>query len=913
MPKAAFIDRLRAVAGEDAVSVLYTDRAAHAADRWARTRLSRVAGDPPNGLPDIVVWPRDVRTVSRVMRACRDAEMPVVPFGAGTGTCGGTIVLEGGVSLDLSRLNKVLRVDELSMSVQVEAGVSGEELEKVLVEHGFTLGHCLASAGSGTVGGWAAMRSAGWFSSRYGVFEDMVLAMDVVLPDGELVTVDPSTQERLGPDFRQFFLGSEGTLGVIVRLRLGVRPLPTARRFCAFRFMDLEMGVEAMRRVMQRGLAPASMRLLDPLETMINYPGSGGAAATMGVVRTLEMLRRLLRLDLGGLAESMLWPVLKQALAHPLAVRLAIDQMPLASMLVFGFEGDDSRTREDLAEAKDLVLRAEGLDLGAEPAQHWFRHRLEAPQYEAAIFDSGGFVETVAVTVLWRDLLRVYGRARSAAGHRILLPAFFTNAYREGVVCHFRMMGMGASPRRSLELYDWALPRLIGAAMKAGAAVAHGSGIGLAKRDFTPDEFQGGSRLFWALRQALDPGFRMNPQKVYPTTVPAFPDDDRGEPSGGRPETMLSWDHRLGDGASVTPEVPEEIPELLRIARRCGRKVVCQTGELPVGRKRARENASSELAIRLDLLDHVIDMDPVSGTVTVQTGLSMVHLENFLREKGFTLGFVPRRLLSLTVGDYLASTSTTAGSPLYGTVRDNCIGLSAILGDGTLFSARPAPRRSAGPDLMHCFIGARGRFGILTAACFRVFPWPVVREAVAFGANDPVMAVSAVRSLLVRDVRPEWALMVLRSPTARSHRHRVRVVIQMGGSRRQVSHGMAVIRDVMEPLGMDPEPIRAENRLAPPAKRFPSVERWLPMDRVMAVARQLGGDAHLEVPEVHLTHFSLHGATVRLLLREDGHRVPDSLDEVLRGPAHEGPLAAVSDVLKQQLDPDDLLAPPPDE
>lgn len=913
MSDVAFIDRLRAVAGEDAVSVRYAERAAHASDRWARTRLSRNAGEPPRGLPDVVVRPKDVRAVTRVMRACRDAGVPVVPFGGGTGGCGGTIVAEGGVTLDLARLNRVLRVDDVSMSVQVEAGIRGEDLEAVLADHGFTLGHCPMSSMQGTVGGWAATRSAGWFSARYGVFEDMVLSMDVVLPGGALVTVDPATQEQGAPDFRQFFLGSEGMLGVIVRLRLGVRPLPTTRRFRAFRFMELDMGLEAMRRVMQRGLAPATLRLLDPFETLIGHLISGGATAQIEVVRAIEMLRHLLRLDLGSLAESMLWPVLRQAMAHPLAIRLLLERWPLASMLLVGFEGDDERTRDDLAEAQDLVVRAGGLDLGPEPAAHWFRHREASLPYEATVFDAGGFVETVAVTGLWRDLARIHERVRFATGHRVLMPAFFTNAYREGAVCHFRLMGMGigGSPARSIELYDWALPRLIGAAMKAGATVAHGSGIGLAKRDFTPDEFRGGSRLFWALRQALDPGCRMNPQKLYPTTVPAFPEEDDTPAGDGLPETVLSWDHRVVDGAAVTPEVPEEIPELLRIARRAGRQVVCQTGEPPLGRKRARESETSELIVRLDLLDRIIDMDPVSGTVTVQTGMSMVHLENFLREKGFTLGFVPRRLLSLTVGDYLASADPMSGSPLYGKVRDNCIGLSAVLGDGASFAARPAPRRSAGPDLMHCFIGARGRHGIVTAACFRVFPWPAVREAVAFGAHDAELAVSAIRTVLVREVRPEWVLMVLRSPSFRGGRRRVRVVVQMGGSRRQVSHGLAVIRDVMEPLGMDPEPIRAEDRLAPPAKRFPSIERFLPMDRVMALARQLGADDRPEIPEIHVTHFDLHGATVRMLLREDVHRVPEEVAPLLRGSEHDGPLAAVLDVLKRQLDPDDLLAAAP--
>lgn len=911
MSDTAFLDRLRDLAGVDAVSTRFQDRARHAGDQWARSRLVRATSAPPSGLPDVVVRPADVATLAAVMGACRDAEVPVVPFGGGTGICGGTVAVEGGVSLDLSRLDRVIHVDDLSMSVLVEAGTPGAVLEDALSARGYTLGHCPMWPGAGTVGGWAATRAAGWFSARYGAFEDMVVALDVVLPDGTLVTIDSTTREFGGPDFRQFFLGSEGMLGVIARLRLRVRPAPQTRRFWAFRFMEMDMGLEAMRRVMQHGLVPSALRLMDPFDTLVSYFGSGGSATSLEVARTLEMLRRLLHLDLGGLAESMLWPVLRQMLAHPLAARTVLDQMPLASLLFVGFEGDEDRTRDDLAEARDLIARATGLDLGPEPGEHWYRRRLHPLPYDAPVFGAGGFVETVAVTGLWRDLSRIHEKARAAAGHRVLMPAFFTNAYREGAVCHFRLLGMAGTPDRSLDLYDWAVPRVIGAAMKAGATVAHGSGIGLAKRDFTDQEFRGGSRLFWALRQALDPGFRMNPQKLYPTTVPAVPQGEDDMPATGvRPDALLAWDHRVADGAIVTPEVPEEISELLRIARRSGRRVFSQAGDLAIVRRRPRDSASGDLAIRLDLLDRIIDMDPVSGTVTVQTGMSMVHLENFLREKGFTLGFVPRRLLSLSVGDYLASASPWAGSPLYGTVHDNCIGLSAILGDGTSFAARAAPRRSAGPDLMHCFIGARGRYGIVTAACFRVFPWPAVREAVAFGTQDPEIAVSAIRTVLARDVLPEWVLMVLRSPSSKGNRRRVRVVLQMGGSRRHVSRGLAVIRDVMEPLGMDPEPIRTEDRLLPPPKRFPSHECFLPMDRVMALARRFGAEQSPECPEVHVTHFGSHGATVRVLLREDIHRVPDDLVALFQGGGHQGPLAEASDVLKQQLDPDDVLAPP---
>ena len=128
------------------------------------------------------------------------------------------------------------------------------------------------------------------------------------------------------------------------------------------------------------------------------------------------------------------------------------------------------------------------------------------------------------------------------------------------------------------------------------------------------------------------------------------------------PVLTMTWDHRLLEQSVVTPEVPEEIVELLQIARRSDLKVVCQTGERV---SKPKNSDVKTLTIRLDQMDRVIHMDPVSCTVTVQSGMSMIYLENFLREKGFTLGYAPRARLSLSVGEYLASVAPHEGSSLW--------------------------------------------------------------------------------------------------------------------------------------------------------------------------------------------------------------------------------------------------------
>jgi alkyldihydroxyacetonephosphate synthase len=907
------LNRLRGAAGEDGVSVRPADLDNASSDQWPRLGVLRLSRSAPDWRPEAVAWPRDDGAVAGILRTCRDAGIPVVPRGGGSGVCGGAVPVEGGVVLDLTRMNRLLEVDDLSMTCVVEAGMMGKALEDALNLRGYTLGHEPSSMGISTVGGWVATRSAGRHSARFGKIEDLVVSLDVVLSDGTPLRLHSMVEHRDSPELVHLVLGAEGTLGAVVRVRLRIFPRPAARRMVAFRFMEMDMGLEAMRNMLQAGLRPSLLHLYDPIETLVHEFSEAEAGTTdpleaeAGVLETA--LRRLVRGELPSVSRRVAARMLRQTLANPLVSMPIMDRLPLSSLMVLGFEGDERRTRFDLAEATDIALRATGRDLGPGPAEHWSKHQRYASSYRLTqVFGRGAFTDTVEVSGLWRDLPGIYRKVRSALSHRVVVMASFAHAYREGCACYFTAVGEQSNPRRLLDLYDWCIPTGLSSAMEAGASLSHHHGIGMMKRAYTPEEFRGGSRLFWAIKRAMDPACIMNPQKVYPGTVPLVrPDADRLNPHADS-ASWMQWDPSGAVPGEFVPEVPEELPEVLALARHHGLALTCQTGEVPLVQGAGRKSKSVKpVRLMLDRLDQVVEMDPVSGTVTVQSGLTVLQVENYLRERGYTLGFVPRRLLGQTVGDYLAGASPAAGSPKYGTVRQNCIGLSAILADGTLFSARPAPRRSTGPDLLHCFIGARGRYGVITAACFRVFPLPTVREAVAFGVDDPVTAVAAVRTILVREALPEWVLLVVRAPTASSgHRKRVRVVLQLGGTRSTVSSDMAIIRDVMEPLGLDAEPIRTEDRMVPPTRRYPFLERFLPMDALMDAATSLRS-TEASCPEAHITHVSIQGATLRLLLREDGHQFPPGLETRLRGEAADPVRQQVAKLMKAELDPDGIL------
>jgi alkyldihydroxyacetonephosphate synthase len=906
----ATLNRIRAAVGLDGVSYLPTDLTLYSRDLWPRMTLQMAGNRMPDSEPLVVAWPRTTEAVQAAMRVCADAGLPVVPFGGGSGVCGGAVPPRGGVVLDLKRMNRLISLDRALMTVTVEAGMIGQHLEDALNECGFTLGHFPSSIMCSTVGGWVATRSAGQYSTRYGKIEDMVLGVEAVLADGSLVAVDASRGHAGSPDWLQMFVGSEGTLGAIVRVRLRVHTAPVSRAFGAFRFVDLAAGLEAMRSLMQGGLRPSVMRLYDPLDTFVNGLSFSAGSEERRSSTLTELRRLVLGEDSGSLTAAAEGPLMRQFLAHPWVVQSAMDLLPLTCVLIVGFEGEPGRPMEDLARASELARRATGVDLGSGPGEHWYRKRYAVSFKLVKVFGAGAFAETIEVSSPWRDVQRVYESVRAALKPNVLAMAHFSHAYRSGCAAYFTLSGSASTPRAMLDLYDRSIRLAIGSAMKNGASVSHHHGVGTLKRSWTPEEYRGGDRLFWALKSAVDPQGILNPGKVYPppgrTETSGGEEAKEGEDEPLEFGSVVSYNYNVRSSSHVTPQVPEEVQEILRLAHRSGTRITCQSdgaGQRP---------QAGEGVCRLDLsgLDNILEMDPVSGMVTVQAGMRMDQLQSYLIQKGFTLGHLGRSRRKLMVGDYLATVMPYEGSPRYGTLLDSCLGLSGFLADGTPFSARPCPRRAGGPDFMHALIGAAGRYGVITAACLQVYPKPSVMEAVAYGTDDATAAVSAVRIALAREARPVWALVVLRSPSMLGKCRRTRLVFQFAGSREEVSAGLSVVRGVVEPLRMEPEAVRTETPFTPEPKRLPSLERFLGLDDVIRLVQTLTGECKRSNPEVHVTDFAVHGATFRMLRREETQSFPQELVDALRDPGLPSALAVAADRMKSVLDPEGILNPP---
>src|SRR5918992_604161 len=223
---------LSSALGAGAVITAPDELAPYAADTYWPALAAKAAGTPL-ARPDVVVRPRTEEEVATVLEVAHEHHVPVVPWGGGSGTQGGALAVHGGIVIDLRSLDRVIEIDEISLTVTVQAGKNGRELEAELNARGLMLPHYPASVEWATVGGYIAARGSGVLSTRYGKIEDLVLSLRVATPASGLVDTVPVPRHAVGPELTQLFVGSEGTLGVITRATLQLAPVPEERRFAA--------------------------------------------------------------------------------------------------------------------------------------------------------------------------------------------------------------------------------------------------------------------------------------------------------------------------------------------------------------------------------------------------------------------------------------------------------------------------------------------------------------------------------------------------------------------------------------------------------------------------------------------------------------------------------------------------------
>ena len=447
--------------------------------------LAQRAGECEDA-PDAVVAPGDAPQVQAVLQACSEAGVAVVPFAGGTSVVGGLEPERAGldalISLDLGRLDRLVSVDERSLTAVFEPGIRLPEADRALAEHGFTLGHVPQSYEWATVGGCVATRSAGQASSAYGRIEDNVLALSCATPAGPLATLDvPAT--AAGPLLRELVTGSEGTLGVITNVALRVFPVAAAQRYEGWFFRSFADGAEALRKLAQRGAAPDVARLSDEEETRLSLGLAGGDG---------------LRAKAGGAL---------------LRARGYAD----GCLLVAGWEGTAQDVDRRHAPAARLLRDAGGMAVGRSPGEAWRAARFAGPHLRDDLLDRGVLVETLETATSWSNLDALYravGDALRGAVEQPVVMCHISHVYATGASLYFTVF---ARQDASDPAGQWRAAKTAAsdAIVAAGGTITHHHAIG---RDHVPwlgaELGDLGVELLRALRERCDPAGVMNPGKL---------------------------------------------------------------------------------------------------------------------------------------------------------------------------------------------------------------------------------------------------------------------------------------------------------------------------------------------------------------------------------------------------------------
>ncbi len=468
----AFLEyELETIVGLENVVTQPAEMIAQSADVWWITRFL-LSSEIEVPKPLAIVFPGNKEEVVKLVQFCNEHKMALVPRGAGAGDSGGSLPLRGGIVVDMKRMDRVLELNEKSLTVRVQPGIIHAHLEEYLNRRGYTTNHIPASLTTSTLGGFISTNGTGVLSSKYGKISDMVHQLEVVLPNGQLFKSLPVRLHSTGPDYSRLFFGAEGTLGVITEVLMKIHPLPEKRAFCTFLLPKLGEGIEAGRKIMVKGLMPALLRLYDEEDTQ-------------------SILKNQYGLEEKGCC------------------------------LLLGFDGQERMVNVSLDLTSEILLASGARDLGPELTQTWWDNRYRS-YYPPNDYIYQPWMTSVMDTVApYEKIEAIYWGMKSAVENGFKewnaeFHAHFSHWYNWGTSFYpsFVIKEFPSDPRQAFRLYNQVLDRALSVALEGGGVVNEHHGIGLRMGRLIKKAYGDQYELGRTLKHTLDPNNIMNPGKM---------------------------------------------------------------------------------------------------------------------------------------------------------------------------------------------------------------------------------------------------------------------------------------------------------------------------------------------------------------------------------------------------------------
>ncbi|MFI2613308.1 FAD-binding oxidoreductase [Streptomyces sp. NPDC018584] len=418
------------------------------------------------GVPAVVVLPRTVEQVQHVMRTATELRVPVVPQGARTGLSGAANASDGCIVLSLVKMNRILEISPVDRIAVVEPGVVNAALSRAVGEHGLYYPPDPSSWEMCTIGGNIGTASGGLCCVKYGVTAEYVLGLDVVLADGRLMSTGRRTAKGVaGYDLTRLFVGSEGSLGIVVRAVLALRPKPPQQLVLAAEFGSTQAACDAVCKIMEGGHVPSLLELMD--RTTVR---AVNALANMGLPETTEAL----------LLAAFDTP-------HPAADLAAVGALCEAAGATQVVPAEDAAESELLLQARRLSLTA-----------------LEAVKGTTMIDDVCVPRSRLA------EMLDGVERIGEKYGLTIGVCAHAGDGNTHPTVCFDAADADEA--RRARESFD----EIMALGLELGGTITGEHGVGILKKEWLARELGPvGVEMQQAVKAAFDPHHLLNPGKLF--------------------------------------------------------------------------------------------------------------------------------------------------------------------------------------------------------------------------------------------------------------------------------------------------------------------------------------------------------------------------------------------------------------
>ena len=461
------LSELEDAVGRENCSERTVDKITHSVDYFW---LSRMWADRGLRMPeaDVVVSPKNAKEVSNVLKIANYYKMPVTTWGGGGGTQGGALPVRGGIVLDTKRMNEITDFNEKSMYIECGTGSIYKHIEWAANERGYATMHYPSSLTCSTVGGFLAHRGIGVVSTKYGKIDDMVLQMEVVLPNGDIINTSPAPKHAAGPDLNQIFIGSEGTLGIMTKAQIRIYDQPETRRFRGFLFKNMSDAFSASREILQK-FKPSVMRLYNEAETA-------------------SLIKKIVGVEKPG------------------------------AFMNIAIEGVEALVDVEEKIMLDTFQKYHAEDLGSEYGEKWWKEKITF-FYPGHMMDLPQMFGTMDTIAPYDKIEKIYWAMKEAVETNYPQAKFiahFSHWYEWGCMIYDRFIvdNPPKDPHEALRLHNaiWSLG--VRTAIANGGVVNDHHGVGIKLGRLMKEQYGPAMQVFEGIKKQLDPNGIMNPYKL---------------------------------------------------------------------------------------------------------------------------------------------------------------------------------------------------------------------------------------------------------------------------------------------------------------------------------------------------------------------------------------------------------------